>query len=92
MSVRSFLERVGEPMPWRVAASRDHGQPAHGIRNAADQLHKLVYDSVEDARRMTAITAIAPEALAYIEVAAARGGQEAQAILARFERMAGTPV
>lgn len=90
-SVQRFLDRVGAPMPWGLGTIWSRGEECHAVADKTGRkLDLRLWDNEADARRMTALTAIAPEAMDYVERAAAKGGLEAKAILDRFEAMAST--
>lgn len=92
-TIRGFLARIGAPMPWRIGLAWSRGEAVHTLLDADGRKIDLrVWDTEADARRLCAVNAIAPAALAYVEDAACRGGQEAKAILAEYERMASGPV
>jgi hypothetical protein len=93
VSVAAFLDRIGAPMPWRVGPARYRGEPVHALYDRRGvKLDERIWETEDDARRMSAIGAFAPVALAYVEKAAAAGGREAQLIVDAFERAAKTPV
>lgn len=92
-TIRGFLERIGAPMPWRIGLAWSRAEAVHTLFDASGRKIDLrVWATEADARRLSALNAIAPTALAYVEDAAHRGGEAAKAILAEYERMASSPL
>lgn len=93
MRIKAFLARADAPMPWSVVPTWSRGEAVHALFDGAGRnLDLRVWDSEVDARRIAALGAIAPLALDYVETAAAKGGAQAQAIVAEFERLATAPL
>ncbi|MFC5372870.1 hypothetical protein ACFPIF_09920 [Brevundimonas faecalis] len=85
MKLADELHRLGCPAPWTITARYTVRGPYWTYLDANGRdANDAVYASMADARVLQAVTVCAPRAFAYVEQAAAKGGKEAQAIMADF--------
>lgn len=80
---------IGEsiPLPWSVRRVNDGEGWGHVVLSADAKEHDRYQVPREVGASLASLQAVAPEAIDYVYRAAEKGGSEAKAIVARYERL-----